>query len=174
MPFLASDLLAALPRLRRYAHLLIDDPACADAMVEETVRRVRQTMDEPPSGMTPAVEFLSMLRSVYADQFAPGRPRGPLLPLQARESSPPAATDSPGGASRSNPQRAEDLLAQIFRLPMEQREVLVLVAVERMSYEDTATLLRVPVATVFARLVQAREALRVVALAPKAAPKSSG
>jgi RNA polymerase sigma-70 factor (ECF subfamily) len=53
------------------------------------------------------------------------------------------------------------------------REVLILVAVERLSYEETATLLRVPVATVFARLVQAREALRSLEFEPMTAPKSA-
>ena len=51
------------------------------------------------------------------------------------------------------------MLAQLGVLPPEQREVLVLVAVERLSYNDIATVLRVPVATVVARLSQAREAL---------------
>jgi DNA-directed RNA polymerase specialized sigma24 family protein len=43
-----------------------------------------------------------------------------------------------------------------------------------MSYEDIAALLSVPVATVFARLVQAREALRFIAFEPLAAPNSAG
>ena len=73
-----------------------------------------------------------------------------------------------------NAGRIEEVLTQLFRLPIEQREVLVLVAVERMSYQDVATLLAVPVATVLARLMQAREALRSVASEPLAAPKNTG
>ena len=57
------------------------------------------------------------------------------------------------------------MLAELRRLPVEQREVVVLVAVERMSYDDVAALLHVPVATVMSRLQQARGALRSSAIA---------
>jgi RNA polymerase sigma-70 factor (ECF subfamily) len=174
MPFHTNDLLAALPRLRRYARFLTEDPARADDMVEETLTRARHLQDELPSGTTPGVRLFSMLRTVYADQFAPGRPRGPLSPLPSRDFSPSAGTDSTGPATRSNVEPAEGLRAQLFRLPIDQREVLVLVAVERISYEEIAALLAVPVATVFARLVQAREGLRFIASEPLGAPKSAG
>jgi RNA polymerase sigma-70 factor (ECF subfamily) len=81
-------------------------------------------------------------------------------------------------SSESSPQahaeHAEDLLAQVFRLPIQQREVLALVAVEQMSYADVSTVLAVPAATVFARLVQARESLRSGTIAALAAPKGAG
>jgi RNA polymerase sigma-70 factor (ECF subfamily) len=66
------------------------------------------------------------------------------------------------------------LLARLWRLPVEDREVLVLVAVERMSYEDIAALLAVPLATVLARLTQARASLRSSASETITAPKNVG
>ena len=65
------------------------------------------------------------------------------------------------------------MLAQLRELPLEQREVLVLVAVERMSYVDIAALLHMPVATVISRLSQAREALRAIPPNPLSAPNSA-
>ena len=174
MPFSSSDLLAALPRLRRYARLLTDDPAAADDIVEETLSRARQVPDEPALGMTREMQLLSVVRSVYADHAAHRRPRKSMPPRYARESNSPAGTDSPVPAPGPNAGRIEEVLTQLFRLPIEQREVLVLVAVERMSYQDVATLLAVPVATVLARLMQAREALRSVAVESPAAPKNAG
>jgi len=174
MPFLASDLLSALPRLRRYARFLTDDPVCAEDMVEETIKRVRQSAHEPPLKSASIVGLLSLLRTVYAEQFAPGRPRGPISPLAVRESTAPGGTNLTGRASRPSGERANDFLPQLHRVPIELREVLVLVAVERMSYEETAMLLSVPVATVFARLVQARQALRSVEFEPMTTPKSAG
>jgi RNA polymerase sigma-70 factor, ECF subfamily len=171
MPFLSSDLLAALPRLRRYARLLIGDPALADDIVEEALSRARQSPDEPPSGMTPAMHLLSVLRSVYADRVAQGRASPSTPPRDARELQ--AGTDSVATAPRSNADRPEDVLTQLFRLPIEQREVLVLVAVERMSYQDIATLLAVPVATITARLMQAREALHSAGFKSQAAPNGA-
>jgi RNA polymerase sigma-70 factor, ECF subfamily len=66
------------------------------------------------------------------------------------------------------------LLEQFLHLPLEQREVIALVGVEGMSYDEIATLLRVPVATVISRLSQARNELRSRTSGPLAAPKSAG
>jgi len=141
-------------------------------MVEETIKRLRQSVHEPPLTSAPIVGLLSILRTVYAEQFPPGRPHQPISPIAVRESIAPGGPDLTGRASRPSGARTNDFLPQLHRVPIELREVLVLVAVERMSYEETATLLAVPVATVFARLVQAREALRSVEFEPMTAPKS--
>jgi len=122
----------------------------------------------------PVVRLLSLLRSIYADQFAPGRPRGPMPTFNARESGPLAGAEAIGKTSESSARGANELLVQLMRLPIEDREVLVLVAVEQMSYEDIATLLAVPLATVLARLTQARDALRSGAFKAITAPKSAG
>jgi len=62
------------------------------------------------------------------------------------------------------------MLEQCRLLPLEQREVLVLVAVERLSYTEISGLLGMPVATVIARLSQARETLRARSASPQSAP----
>jgi RNA polymerase sigma-70 factor (ECF subfamily) len=170
----SDDLLSALPRLRRYARILTDDTDRADDMVKETLTRARQIGHEPRSDGSPLVPLLSILRSVYLDQYAPGRPRGPESFFHARESNPLESADSVGSASEPNARRANDLLAQLWRLPVEDREVLVLVAVEQMSYEQIAALLAVPLATVLARLTQARAALRSGGFEAITAPKNAG
>ena len=53
-----------------------------------------------------------------------------------------------------------DLMRGFAKLPEEQRSVLFLVAVEDLSYNDAAQLLRVPIGTVMSRLWRARERLR--------------
>ena len=55
------------------------------------------------------------------------------------------------------------------RLPFEQREVLLLAAVEELRYEEIATLLGIPIGTVMSRLSRAREKLRR-AVEPGAVP----
>jgi len=49
------------------------------------------------------------------------------------------------------------LLSRFRKLPAEEREILLLVAVERMSYDEIAAVLRVPVSTIMARLKRARD-----------------
>ena len=56
-----------------------------------------------------------------------------------------------------------ELLQQVGRLPVEQRETLMLAAVEELKYEEIATMLSVPVGTVMSRLSRAREKLRRMA-----------
>jgi len=48
----------------------------------------------------------------------------------------------------------------VGRLSVDQRAVLLLVAVEEMRYEEIATALSIPVGTVMSRLSRAREKLR--------------
>lgn len=57
-------------------------------------------------------------------------------------------------------QRVRHLNAAMADLPESMREVLLLVAVEELSYEEAAVLLCVPVGTVRSRLSRARAALR--------------
>jgi RNA polymerase sigma-70 factor, ECF subfamily len=53
-----------------------------------------------------------------------------------------------------------DLLRAFAALPEEQRSVLVLIAVEDLSYEEAARVLGVPMGTVMSRLSRGRERLR--------------
>ena len=77
---------------------------------------------------------------------------------------------SPDGASRDEPLQAlgsdaeteaylDQVRAQILRLPSGQREVLLLVAGEGLSYKEAALVLGVPVGTIMSRLARARQTL---------------
>ncbi|WP_431261568.1 sigma factor-like helix-turn-helix DNA-binding protein [Burkholderia contaminans] len=55
-----------------------------------------------------------------------------------------------------------DVQRALYRLPVEQREVLLLVALEELSYRDAAAVLGVPVGTVMSRLARARGQMRVL------------
>jgi len=148
-PFSATRLLAELPRLRRYARILIDDPERADRLVEETLARARQMQNESSMEPTRSTQLPALLRAVNADANWTWR------------------------TVQSRADRGTGMLAQLRALPLEQREVLVLAAVERLSYTEIAALLRMPVATVVARLSQARETLRASASKPVSAPKAT-
>ena len=53
-----------------------------------------------------------------------------------------------------------ELMQHVGRLPVDQREVLLLAVVEEMRYEEIAAMLGIPVGTVMSRLSRAREKLR--------------
>ena len=172
MPFSATELLAELPRLRRYARILTDDAERADRLVEETLLRARQMQDDSFSESTRRTQLLVLLRSVNAEQTPPAtRPETSLPEPLVRG---PTANADPSESMKQSPlDRGQQMLAQLRELPLEQREVLVLVAVERMSYVDIAALLHIPVATVVSRLSQARETLRAIPPNPLSAPNSA-
>ena len=64
------------------------------------------------------------------------------------------------GRYRSVRVELAEVLAQVGRLPVEQREVLILAAVEELRYEEIAEVLGVPIGTVMSRLSRARDKLR--------------
>ena len=53
-----------------------------------------------------------------------------------------------------------ELERALAQLPLEQRQVILLVGLEGMSYEDTAGILSIPVGTVRSRLSRGRDTLR--------------
>ena len=60
----------------------------------------------------------------------------------------------------------QEVMRQMERLPADQREVLVLAAVEELRYEEIAAVLSVPIGTVMSRLSRAREKLRRLVAEP--------
>jgi len=61
-----------------------------------------------------------------------------------------------------------ELIQHVGRLPVDQREVLVLAVVEELRYEEIAAVLSIPVGTVMSRLSRAREKLRAAFADPVA------
>ena len=172
MPLSATDLLAELPRLRRYARVLTGDSELADRLVEETLFRFRRRSNEAASESARRLQLMALLRTINAE-LLPSRPGG-AASSPAMFARPAKRVEERGGSARSLPDRAVEVFAQLSELPLEQREVLVLVAVEQLSYGDIAGLLRVPVATVVSRLSQAREALRAASAKPRSTPHNAG
>ena len=66
----------------------------------------------------------------------------------------------PVAATQSDRLAVLDLEAALERLPVEQKEILLLVALEDMSYAEVAQTLGVPIGTVMSRLSRGRERLR--------------
>jgi RNA polymerase sigma-70 factor (ECF subfamily) len=139
----AVPLIGMLPRLRRYARVLTAQPEAADDLVADTLSWARH--------MTRDTEEWSSVLSVMAIMRRLQHVR--REPVDA----PQRALTPPTGAAP-----ASGIFAALWQLPVDEREILMLVAVERLTYDEVATLLEVPPATVIARLTRARANLRAL------------
>ena len=72
------------------------------------------------------------------------------------------AAEVPVRPTQSDLLEVMDLESALRQVPEEQRQILLLVALEEMSYADIAALLGIPVGTVMSRLSRGRERLRLV------------
>ncbi len=83
--------------------------------------------------------------------------RRPVVPASSFEDE---IFEPPVRATQSDQIEVSDLDAALAYLPEEQRAVLLLVALEDMSYAEIAEMLGIPVGTVMSRLARGRERLR--------------
>jgi RNA polymerase sigma-70 factor (ECF subfamily) len=139
----ATQLIGLLPRLRRYARVLTTRPDAADDLVADTLTRARRARHETPQ-QSPALSVMAIMHRLHRGRRVRGDRGGRANPERG-------AADPPA-----------PIVELLCQLALDEREVLLLVAVERLSYDDVAALLDVPPATVIARLSRARANLRAL------------
>ena len=148
-----SHLLACLPRLRRYARALVGDRAGADDLVQDTMERAWQKLASWRRSGDMRPWLFSIMHNLHVDQR-----RKPVIPTITLDDEDALAT--PAYA----PDRlvGYDLESALRQLAAEQREILLLVVLEEMTYEEVAATLGIPLGTVMSRLSRARERLRML------------
>ena len=151
-------LLDHLGALRRYARALLGGAADADDLVQECLARAlaRTSLWRPVRNMR--AYLFTILHNVHADRMSRRRRALDVVPLDGAGATAAAHPATPPG--QYGRLELRDLSAALTRLPEEQRQVVLLVGLEGMSYQEVATVLDVPVGTVMSRLSRGREALR--------------
>jgi RNA polymerase sigma-70 factor (ECF subfamily) len=153
------DLVAAIPRLRRYARVLTGETSRADDLVQDALARAWEKRGLWRAGSDLRAWLFTIMHNVYVNQLAAARRDAVNVSLDAEGDGAPAWQVPTRGNQQERVELLE-LLAQMGRLPAEQREVLLLAAVEEMAYGEIATVLDIPIGTVMSRLSRAREKLR--------------
>ena len=168
MPF---DLLPHLPLLERYALVLTRDRDQARDLVQQTLVRALGAAATWRVGSDPRPWLLSILHNLHVSQARHEQVRRRHAETLAAElaATSPVAGPAPQDAQVELGQTLEAMLG----LPEEQREILILSAVEGLTYLDIAQVLGVPLGTVMSRLSRARAALRAV-LATRRARRPGG
>lgn len=142
-----------IPALRRFARALVGHPERADDLVQDTLERALTRLDSYTPGTNMRAWLFTILRNAHINELR--RARTTTAPDETLEAlSPPAPAGQEHGLAMRDLQRA---LAQ---LTPEMREVLLLIGLEGLSYEEAAEVLGAKVGTVKSRLCRGREALR--------------
>ncbi len=149
-----DQLIAMLPRLRRFAHALTGTLADADDVVQTgCIKALRGQAGWQPGTRLDSWLF-RILQNTWRDELRRRRVR-------------------PEGASVELDMDIEDeldrlgdrtTLAAVRRamqlLPDEQREALALVSIEGLPYAEAAAILEVPIGTLMSRIARGRQRLR--------------
>ncbi len=146
-----QQLLGTIPRLRRYARSLVFDASAADDLVQTTLERALAHWHQFDQRRDILVWTLSIAHNAFMDDRRRDK-RASWVDGDAVIDALPAVGNDLG--------LRLDLLAALARLPVEQRQPLLLVTLEQLSYAECAEVLRIPVGTVMSRISRARTALR--------------
>lgn len=149
----AQSLIELIPRLRRYARALVGERAAADDLVQDTLERAWSKLHLYRHGTDLRAWLFTVMHNVHVNRVRASRPTDPLedeMPELAQR------------ATQGDSLLVRDLERGIAALPLAQREVLLLVALEDLSYDETARALGIPIGTVMSRLARARDKLRLL------------
>jgi RNA polymerase sigma-70 factor (ECF subfamily) len=152
-----NEVAGHVPHLRRFARALSGDAALADDLVQDCIERAlrkQHLFDETRNLKT-------WLFTILRNLFVSG------LRRKTGEMAVKNVDDLVGGEDATLPEQEHGLaVAEIGqaldRLPAAHREVVLLVALEDMSYREVAEITGVPIGTVMSRLSRARASLRTM------------
>ncbi|MGJ3648274.1 RNA polymerase sigma factor [Sphingomonas sp. GlSt437] len=150
-----DELLAVLPRLRRFAHALARSSADADDLCQAAVERALKARDQWQPGTRIDSWMYRIMRNSWIDTT---RARARQAETFVNEEAGAAVGDRGDQAIEATVELG-NVGRAMQKLPDEQREAVALVLVEGLAYKDAAAILDIPMGTLTSRLVRGRAAL---------------
>ncbi len=148
----ADELRAAIPNLRAFAMSLCGNRDYADDLVQDTLVRAWAKMDRFQAGTNLHAWLFTILRHVF---YSARRKRRREVE-DADGSYASRLTTIPGQEAHLD---LEDFQTALMKLPADQREALLLVGAEGLSYEEAAAVCGCVLGTVKSRVNRARTRL---------------
>jgi len=168
---MGRDIVALLPRLRRFAAGLTGSVQEGDDVVQSACLRALERHHQWEPGTRLDSWMFRIIRNLWLD-------RGKSAWNRLVRSDPDALAEIPDHSAGREIEVRDELASArtaIAALPESQREVLLLVTVEGLTYEAAADVLGIPLGTVMSRLARARVAVaRQVRGGSDAAPAARG
>ena len=153
-PSQERQLLTWVPRLRRYARALAGNRDDADDLVQDTLERAWAKSALWHGVVDMRAWLFSIMHNLHVDGI-----RRPKLATVMMDDDTPEVAMAPTQGERL---AVLDLQAALDLLPTEQKEIVLLVALEDMAYAEIATTLGILIGTVMSRLSRGRERLRAL------------
>lgn len=151
-----AEIVALLPRLRRFARALTGQVADADDIVQIAVERALMRIDQYQQGTRLDAWLFSIVRNAWIDEARSRQRRAKVFAAEELG----AQVGNDGAAEAHARLEASDVWTAMGKLPEEQREAVALVCVEGLAYREAAEALGVPIGTLTSRLARGREALQ--------------
>jgi RNA polymerase sigma-70 factor (ECF subfamily) len=154
---LPSLLVDMLPRLWAFALRISGNRHDAEDLVQRACVRALERAHQLQQDTSPLSWVFSIMHSIWINELRARKVRsrnGVEWDDQLLETVP-----DPSGANPETEVLHRQVLRAIERLPEAQRAVILLVAIEGLSYKEAADVLAVPIGTVMSRLSRARQAL---------------
>jgi RNA polymerase sigma-70 factor, ECF subfamily len=150
-----EELVALLPRLRRFARNLTRNPHDADDVLQIAIERAITRADQRQPDARLDGWMFKIVRNAWIDEL---RSRGRRDKIFAPEE----AGEHIGREVIEQEVTLMSVQAAMLRLPEEQRMAVSLVLIEGLPYKEAAEVLEVPIGTLTSRLARGREALQVL------------
>ena len=154
------ELIAFLPRLRRFTRALTGSRDEGDELLQATCERAIRHIDKWEAGTRLDSWMFKIARNLHLNTIRSRAVRGEhLVPVEDDQE-----TAAPlDGRAVVEARLTYDLVRRLVtRLPEEQRSILLLICVEGLSYKEVAEMLDLPMGTVTSRLARARMTLKTL------------
>lgn len=148
------QMVALLPRLRRYALVLERTPDGADDLVQATLERALAKLDQWQRDSHLDRWMFQVMKSVWLNKR-----RGAALRQTEDIDDHPNEMSVDGVGVADAKLTLSEVRTAFAELPEEQRQALFLVSVEGYTYQEASELLGVPASTLIGRLVRGRATL---------------
>lgn len=150
-----DQMVALLPRLRRFCTAITRSAELGDDLTQATIERALSRIDQWNDGTKLDSWMFRIAQNINIDQARSRKTRGISVDIDV--------LDTVTGDDGREIVEARDGLARVqaamAKLPEDQRALLALVAIDGQSYKEAADILDIPIGTVMSRISRARATL---------------
>ena len=150
-----EQIIALLPRLRRFARNLTRDPHDADDILQIALERALTRLDQWQREARLDSWMFKIIRNAWIDEVRSRGRRDKIFLAEERGAD--VGVDTAGKQAT-----LMSVQAAMLQLPEQQRMAVSLVLIEGLPYQEAAAVLDVPIGTLTSRLARGREALQAL------------